>query len=814
MGGLGLSHQPFWFDCVMVLGPTEVPANGKIIIDMLKYNKLVALVIPPSLLEDIVKEYHHEFEKYCVETKVIIFGGGPLANFAGDYLSKHIPVMAQLVGSTECGFLPLISKESEYWQAFHFHTTVGGICFEQEQSDPSLYELVVKRVPGQEWSQGVFENFPDLNEWRTQDLYKKHPTRKRFWLYAGRADDMIVLSNGEKFIPIGMEHMISAHPFVKSGLVVGQGRFQCALIIELKDGVEYNPKLVDDVWPVIEAENKHVPAHAQISRDLIILADPNKPFQRASKGTIQRYKTVMEYVPEIDALYKAFESKDSAANGPQIELSSATDAVAVQKFLEEVVGQIFPGKEIHETNDLFVLGMDSLQTSQLSGVIKGTLKDRVEASRNLGTRFVYENPSIAQLKAAILALATGKSSGTSVTIEDKMRAMVDKYTCDLPTKSACKPKADKKLNVVLTGSTGSLGFYIILALLANPKIGTIYCLDRSAGCEKKFFDRWAVLGEEHLTPTPGRMHFYRAEFGHLTFGLENTQYSKIYNNANVIIHNAWKVNFNHPVSSFDNQIRSVKAFAHFSLTSPLHPEVCFVSSISAVGSYSGVVPESVIPEYTSPLSMGYGQSKYISERILEYAAREHDVNVTIFRVGQIGGPVLRGKKGQWNLQEWVPSLIKTSGELGLIPTTLGNMDAIDWIPADILGRVMVELVQLPPNNPSVDVAKVYNMVNLHQSTFTKLVPSIKTYYAAKGKALSEVPYGEWLDAIKQLGEDEQTLEKFPAKKIQGMFESLAIDSVKGKFFETGNLVADSDSMKTLTQVNTQWIETWLTQWDF
>lgn len=54
------------------------------------------------------------------------------------------------------------------------------------------------------------------------------------------------------------------------------------------------------------------------------------------------------------------------------------------------------------------------------------------------------------------------------------------------------------------------------------------------------------------------------------------------------------------------------------------------------------------------MPMGYGESKYVAERLLEIAAGEFGVSAAICRVGQLAGPVKKG--GMWSKQEWLPSV--------------------------------------------------------------------------------------------------------------------------------------------------------------
>jgi thioester reductase-like protein len=69
-----------------------------------------------------------------------------------------------------------------------------------------------------------------------------------------------------------------------------------------------------------------------------------------------------------------------------------------------------------------------------------------------------------------------------------------------------------------------------------------------------------------------------------------------------------------------------------------------------------LVPEIAIDDPGVAAHQGYGESKWIAERLLDNAARKCGVSSTICRVGQIAGPVEKGMRGVWNTQEWLPSV--------------------------------------------------------------------------------------------------------------------------------------------------------------
>jgi hypothetical protein len=123
-----------------------------------------------------------------------------------------------------------------------------------------VYELVfVKTDKCTHVNQSVFYIFPEAKEYATSDLFRKHPTVPDHWLYQGRADNIIVFSNGEKLNPVSIEEEVGRSKFLKSALVVGQARFQPALILDPithpKTEAEAR-RLINDVWPLVVKMNK------------------------------------------------------------------------------------------------------------------------------------------------------------------------------------------------------------------------------------------------------------------------------------------------------------------------------------------------------------------------------------------------------------------------------------------------------------------------------------------------------------------------------------------------------------------------------
>lgn len=276
--GLTMGLASLWYESTLVLPPTGVPANGKIIIEIMRSTELSELSCPPSILEDLVSEYADEFLRYSRNLKVVIFIGGPLARATGDFLIERMFV-GQGIGSTETAMLPSLIPEHKYWQYFEWHPTHIGYKLEPIEEGSGLYEMVIYRDPKAASYQGVFMTHPHLDVWRTKDLLQKHPT-ENLWLFSGRRDDVIVLSNGEKFNPVTMEGIVQGHSKVSGALVVGMGRTQCAMLLEVRGGGEAG-STIEEAWPTIDKANEISPQHAQIARNMIIVINPaNDPAKR------------------------------------------------------------------------------------------------------------------------------------------------------------------------------------------------------------------------------------------------------------------------------------------------------------------------------------------------------------------------------------------------------------------------------------------------------------------------------------------------------------------------------------------------------
>jgi len=134
----------------------------------------------------------------------------------------------------------------------------------------------------------------------------KHPTKPDFWKYAGRTDDLVLLSLGVGVHASKLETAIKAHPEIFSAVVGGNGRKRPFLLLEVKTGCTQadEKETMERIWPAVMKANEENSEISALSKELTLFMKDTKPFKRTPKGTVARKETFASYQAEIDAMYE------------------------------------------------------------------------------------------------------------------------------------------------------------------------------------------------------------------------------------------------------------------------------------------------------------------------------------------------------------------------------------------------------------------------------------------------------------------------------------------------------------------------------
>lgn len=786
------------------------------------------MLSPPSILADLSKD--SAAMKDLARLKHVAYAGGPLPLDVGKSLAPLLPHLISFIGSTEVALVHGLCGGSELWDSIRFYDNIG---YHLDEVSDGMFELVLLNNEHTSKYQGVFQVFPGIKEYRTSDLFTPHPTAAGWWQYQGRSDDLVVFSNGEKLSPIPMEAVIASNPLVRDALILGEFRFRPSLLVEMKEGYILNTeaqkhKYLDKIWPTVCEANKIAPAYAKIPKSLICFASSKKPFLRASKGTVRRKVTVKAYTQELEDLYS---SQGAGVLTEGLTMTDSATPEAIKTFIREIYHQALDdARDLRDDENVFQRGLDSLRVLVVSQRLQAALK-HCNASidvEDINPRLVYSAVSVNAIFETVLQLIA-KKNGDFVLNEDlvearqnRIKKMLEKYSDFAPsTKNSAETSTQEApWHVMLTGSTGSLGTYILASLQSLPasKVAKITCLNRGAKGQERQKKANMSRGLSWGIDTDQKVEFLQADLSQIDLGLGKGKYDELSKTATVILHNAWQVDFNLTLESFKPQIQGLKNLLDFAADSSHRAPLVFVSSVSTVTRWLDLhpmdtVPEAIFQDFDASEIMGYGESKFVGEHMLDRFSNATNLRTAVFRVGQIAGPV--HSNGVWNRQEWFPSLLASSKHLGMLPESLGSMDLIDWIPVDDLSRIMIELVHqvLQEADAPEGQTTVYNLINPKSTDWSTLSPSILEAASIKNM----VPLRTWANALRESSRENNgdIVQTNPGLKLLDFYQGLSYRQTPEKRtsrYEVGKLVENSETASKLLAVTPKSMKLWVEQW--
>jgi nucleoside-diphosphate-sugar epimerase len=764
------------------LAQPVIPTSDNMIqhLESIKCNVLMTV---PTFLEQMVES--DEAIEVLKKLESVTFGGGPLPVKVGHKLWAAGVQLTSGYGGTEFG-IPIAPPSKQdiadgdwMWTRFAEDQKLRWV----PQGDET-YEL---QILSTEYHQMAIENLPDVRGYATADVFVKHPT-KEMWRIVGRADDVIILVSGEKTVPAPMESIIGSSPLVQGVVMFGRERNQVGVLLEPRP--EYAIDINDEkavaefrnqIWPAIEEANKSSPAFSRIFKEMILITSKEKPMLRAPKGTVQRKATVNAYEAEINALYETVDASSEAPDG--LAAPSAWTTEGLEAWLLEHARIISSKSSIDPQADIFAQGFDSLSVTYLRNKILGALRKSPDpeikkAAAHIPINIIFENPTIQQLSAHISAIVNHTGTpGLDFIAEHKqaINAVIEKYSVGLsgpadgvlPSSPLIEPAV-----VLLTGSTGGLGSFLLSELLKSPVVQRVFAFNRPSS-SKSIGERQKSAFKDRGLPVDlldsNKLVYVETDASLQKCGLSPAQYEEIRNSVTLIIHNAWRLDFNLTISSFEDSVRASRNLIDLGLDSPRKKNLRFLFT-SSVGSAQGwdnakgPFPEEVQLDPAVAVGAGYGEGKYATERIIVQSG----LHVTSLRIGQIAG----GHGGSWSTTDWFPIIVKSSIALGALPEAAG---AVSWLREEEVATAILETAfakEAPP--PAL------NVFNPRNAPWAEIIAFVRRAIIKRKVLVGEdilpiVPFGEWFQLLESKAETatEDDLVKIPAIKLLDFFRALA-----------------------------------------
>jgi hypothetical protein len=436
--------MPCLYNLHCILGPPNVQPHLGLIESLADHAEIDIWSMVPSLVDELGENpdilaklkpskficasggKHNRFGHVPLHKLIFVPNTGPVSPLIVSKVNEVVRVL-NLTGTTEGLFIGNLWVERDDWHWFAFHPYSG---FEFKEVQPGVFEHWVHRTDRWALFQGIFYTFPDQLSVNLKDLYIRHPTKPNLWAFNGRSDDVVVLSNGYKISPLDTEALVTTHPAVHGCLLIGTGKPQAGLLIELKDPSARNNELFDSIWATVERANNLTFQKSRLQRQYIAFAEPDMPFIRTDKGTIKRRATLNLYAEFIDRFYS---TREVDTDGEDME-ALAVDVSSIETITNSVcriVGSILPDiGSPPPDEDVFDLGLDSLLVFRVIRIVRAA----TGLQEQLAPRHLYANPTIARFSAQ-LAKILEEASPTSKAINGVANGAAPDDTTVLPTPS-------------------------------------------------------------------------------------------------------------------------------------------------------------------------------------------------------------------------------------------------------------------------------------------------------------------------------------------------------------------------------------------
>lgn len=357
----------------------------------------------------------------------------------------------------------------------------------------------------------------------------------------------------------------------------------------------------------------------------------------------------------------------------QNEQSETLGEIALQ--LKDVWRSVLSGSgdlfDISLESDFFGVGGNSLLLIRLQSQVKESF------GTNIPLAELFQASTLQSMALRIEIPLRPQHTDSIDWIQQTSFSAADLVYPQIRVDKACRISSGR--SILLTGSTGFLGKYILQRLVADPSVSKIHCIAVRNDQEGK---------TRQLSIESSKIQLYSGDLSTPLFGLKSHEFDHLGATVDAIIHNGADVSFLKKYQTFrDTNFESTKQLLGLALPRkiPFH----FISSAS-VAHFSKLspLPEISVSDSFPPVDgiNGYASAKWASERYLENATIAiPDLEVLIHRPTSITGTDAPAMDAVANLLEYCL-------RLRCVPSLQGVLGAFDFIPVEnVASGVLAEL---------------------------------------------------------------------------------------------------------------------------
>ncbi len=399
-----------------------------------------------------------------------------------------------------------------------------------------------------------------------------------------------------------------------------------------------------------------------------------------------------------------------------------------------------PVASIHPAEPLSTMGLDSLAAAELTTLIED------ELCHELPPAVLFECPNLESLSRFIESRFAGAPIETSDK-ETRVARMLADAILPADIVPVCSQDRIEHNNVLLTGSTGFVGAYLLRSLLRDTP-AVVHCLVRSGDASvrvRRNLEQYGLWEERFAS----RIRYVYGDLAQPLLGMTSRDFNELADSINTIYHAAAAVDWVRPYE----HLREVNVFGTrelLRLTCSGPPKSFhFLSSLAVCYSTgaTGDARETDDPlTNLSGLSLGYAQSKCVAESLVRQAG-ERGCRVTVARPTLVSGD---SKSGISNADDLLSRLLRGCIQMGAAP----DLDwAMDCVPVDHVADGMVRLARdgVPGD--------VYHLINPRLRRWRECV----LWMCLRGYPLELMPYRDWTVRLRE------TAPSHPLYPLQSFF---------------------------------------------
>ncbi|KAI8174470.1 Adenylate-forming reductase Nps9 [Colletotrichum sp. SAR 10_75] len=596
----------------------------------------------PSVIDDLYEYINLTTKDFTplVKLKVLQPGGAPLSPSMVAKLQALGVNVKTTYGTTEIGPpMRTIPHTRENPDVYRFRNLYpGSPLVRMEPLGDGLFECVVYK--GFPLAAELWLDDAAPNPYRTGDMFLEDPPASGYFVLQGRRDDILIHSNGEKTHASALAMALEEDKtsIIAKTAVYGTGKSCPSVVVEVDwQAVDSRGSSVDienEVWKVVAGCNEKSAAFSKIPRELVLVLDKGETLPVTPKGNVRRKNAWDLYGDRVENLYSKLFGDDSGSTTDSNGFTGSPTIETIQKAASEVFG--LPLEEIEEDRNWYELGLDSIQAVSL----------RTQLVKSFGSfplMFIFEYPTAKSLLGFLLrpksdvldtnAIVTTQRHEWIQSSINRMNQEMNGWTIQNAEDRGAAPRGQDV--IYLTGANGSLGSALLEVLVQVPSIKKVYCAVRGRDPQEKVVQSLKSRGYAEDVWKSTKIHAVNYDMKDARLGLDAETYKKVEAEVTVVMHNAWKLDFNQPVQQFDDDcLRGTMHLMAFCLKGP-KKTFAFMSSVAAaMGSKAAEVIQELPlgPDPESALQTGYAQSKFIIEQITQHYESTFNVPVHIFRV--------------------------------------------------------------------------------------------------------------------------------------------------------------------------------------